>query len=603
MRGDKTVILISGGWPLDEREETSALAPVAAEAAAARATFFTIFVPITMFAADRRMMSPTPSRDQYLHSGPLDTLAGMTGGGSFRAEVNAEGAFERLGRELAGYYRLGVEKDPTDQDGKTRRMKVQVSRSGLTVRAREIFDVRTYEDRDWAARLASALDSPIPATGVGLRVTSYLASDPEDRSRLKLVLTGEASRIEPGEATFQVVVRDLEGKKILAGEQPLGDATANGLPFATNLAVPPGSYVVRVAIMDSAGQVGSVDHRVEAQRVPVGALSATGPVLVRVPARSTEGQPRLALDSVRQDERLALEVGLEGDANRIAGADVVFEIAKGADGPALVNAMGSLSRGGPEGTLLAHAVADMRVLPPGDYVARARIKTGSETLGELRRGFAVTGPLATAGAPGAEVGSAVSVRRPSAPLSARAVGAVQPFALDQVLAPEVLGGFLERVAARPDAASPMIKDLVERARTQGIGDLYVSDTLAAESPVAAFLRGLALLNQKKFDHAANAFRSAMRGSPDIFPAMVYLGACYAAGGKDKEAAGAWQTAMIKEGDAVALHKLLTDALLRTGSGEQALQTVEAARAKWPEDEGLQRRFVIAALLEESRLRG
>ena len=46
-------------------------------------------------------------------------------------------------------------------------MKVQVSRSGATVRAREIFDVRTYEDRDWAARLSSALESPVPATSVG----------------------------------------------------------------------------------------------------------------------------------------------------------------------------------------------------------------------------------------------------------------------------------------------------------------------------------------------------------------------------------------------------------------------------------------------------
>jgi tetratricopeptide (TPR) repeat protein len=238
----------------------------------------------------------------------------------------------------------------------------------------------------------------------------------------------------------------------------------------------------------------------------------------------------------------------------------------------------------------------MRVLPPGDYVARARIRSGTETLGELRRGFAVTGPATAEAAGASSTGTSVSIARPSAPISARAVGAVQPFALDQVLAPQVLGGFLERVAARPDASSPMIRDLVDRARTQGVADLYVSDTLAAESPVAAFLRGLALLSQKKYELAANAFRSAMRESPDFFPAMVYLGACYAAGGKDKEAAGAWQTAMIKEGDAVALHKLLTDAFLRQGSGDQALRAVETARAKWPQDEGLQRRFVIAALL-------
>ncbi len=593
VRGDKTVILISGGWPLDEREETSALAPIAAEAAAARVTLFTLFVPATTFGADRQAMSSTPSQDQYLHSGPLDMLAGMTGGGAFRAEVNAEAAFERLGRELAGYYRIGVEKEPSDQAAKTRRMKVQVSRKGLTVRARQVFDVGTYEDRDWAARLASALDSPIPATGVGLRVTSYLAPDPEDRTRLKIVLAGEASRIEPGETTFQVVVRDLDGKKVLSGEQPLSDATANGLQFSTHMPVPPGNYIVRVGIMDSAGRVGSVEHRVDARRVPVGTLSATGPVLVRVPGR-TEGEPRLALDSVRQDERLALEISLDGDSAQIADADVVFEIAKSADSPPLVNALASLSRG-PEGSVLAYAVADMRVLPPGDYVARAKVKTGSETLGELRRGFAVTGRPVTPGAP-ASVTTTGVVRRAPAPLSARAVGAVQSFALDHVLAPQVLGGFLDRVAARPDAASPMIKELVERARTAGIAELFVSDTLAAQSPVAAFLRGLTLFSQKKFDPAANAFRSTMRASPDFFPAMVYLGACYAAGGKDKEAAGAWRTALIKEGDAVALHKLLTDALLRQGIGDLALQTVERARVKWPEDDGLTRRFVVAALL-------
>ncbi len=248
--GDKTVILISGGWPLDEREETSVLSPLAADAAAARVTLFTLYVPATQFSADRRVMSTSPSRDNFMQYGPLDMLAHMTGGASFRAEVNAEAAFERLGRELSGYYRIGVEKELGDQDAKSRRMKVQVTRNSTTVRAREIFDVRTYEDRDWAARLAGALDGPVPATGVRLRVTSYLSADPEDRSRIKVLLTGEATRIEPGEATLQVVVRDNDGKRILAGEQPVSEATADGLKFATNIPLPQGDYVIRVGLMD-----------------------------------------------------------------------------------------------------------------------------------------------------------------------------------------------------------------------------------------------------------------------------------------------------------------------------------------------------------------
>ncbi len=594
VRGDKTVILISGGWPLDEREETSALSPVAAEAAAARVTFFSLFVPPTNFAADRRMMTSTPARDQYLYSGPLEMLASMTGGGSYRAEVNAEAAFERLGRELAGYYRIGVEKDPADADSKQRRMKVQVSRSGANVRAREIFDTRTYEDRDWAARLASALDSPVPATGVGLRVTSYLAPDPEDRNRLRIVLSGEATRIEPGEVTVQVLVRNTDGSKVLAGDQPSREATVNGLEFATHMGVTPGQYIVRVAVQDSKGRVGSVEHRVDARRVPVGPLSGTGPVLVRVPSRAT-AEPRLALDTVRQDERLALEISLDGDSTQVSGADVVFEIAKSEDGPALVNAPGALSRD-QQGSILAHGVADMRVLPPGEYIARAKLRAGNETIGELRRPFVVTGGPVSSAEITTTAGTTGVRRAAPPPLSARSVGAVQPFAPDHVLAPQVLDGFLQQVAARPDASSPMIKELVTRARTSGVAELYVSDTLAAESPVAAFLRGLSLFSQKKFDSAANAFRSAMRGSPDFYPAMVYLGACYAAGGKDKEAAGAWRTALIKEGDTIALYKLLADALLRQGNGDLALDTVERARAKWPGDEDINRRYVVAALL-------
>jgi tetratricopeptide (TPR) repeat protein len=167
--------------------------------------------------------------------------------------------------------------------------------------------------------------------------------------------------------------------------------------------------------------------------------------------------------------------------------------------------------------------------------------------------------------------------------------------VDAVLAPDVLGGFLDRVAARRDAASPMIRDLVREARSN-VAQLYISDVLAAESPVAAFLKGVSLLAQNRVEPAAAAFRSAMRASADFYPAMVYLGACYAAGGKDKEASGAWRTALIKEGDARALHALLADAQLRQERADLALETLDTARSRWPDDDGLKRRFVLAALL-------
>ena len=333
----------------------------------------------------------------------------------------------------------------------------------------------------------------------------------------------------------------------------------------------------------------------------LGALSVAGPVLIRVP-NGGDGEPRVALDGVQQDERLAMEVGFEGSSGEAAVPDVVFEIAATGEGPALVRMPAALSRGSRETSMIAQAVTDMRVLPPGSYVARAMVASGGQPIGDVRRSFTVTG--ASRVAPDTSSASpAVASVVPAAPLTAHAIGTVPRFALNDVLAPKVLGGFLDRVAARPDAASPAMRELIGRARLQGPAALVLPAASNTEVPIAAFLRGLALLSQKKLDPAANAFRSAMRGSPDFYPAMVYLGACYAAGGNDKEAAGAWRTALIKEGDAVAVHMLLADSLLRQDKGDLALQAVDGARARWPEDDGLKRRFVAAALLSGKQAEG
>lgn len=298
-------------------------------------------------------------------------------------------------------------------------------------------------------------------------------------------------------------------------------------------------------MIDSAGRVGSVDHRIEARDVTLGSMKATGPVLVRVPS-GPEGEARLALDGARQDERLALEIDLEADKSRIESTGVEFEIAATADGPALLHSSAVLSPGPREGSILAQGVASMRALPPGPYILRAKVTSGKEGIGEVRRAFAVTeAPRTVAGTVGA---APTVVGRPSGvrPVARLPISAAPPFALDQVLAPPVLGVFLDRVAERPDAAAAPVRELLDRARTKGPGGLVVADAEAAAAP-GAFLKGLSLLADRKLEPAAAAFRDAMRVSADFYPAMIYLGACYAAGGRDKEAAAVWRTALIREG--------------------------------------------------------
>ena len=605
VRGDKTVILISGGWPLDDRDQISTLSMVAADAAAAGARIFSIYVPTTTFSADRRLMTSTPLADSYLHSGPLETLAAMTGGGSYRAEIGAEAAFERLSREMSGYYRLAIERDPSDADGKERRMKVQVARGGLTVRAREIFDVHPYEDRDWAARMGWALEGPTVATEIPLRVTNYLSTDYEDPTHLKMVISGEASRLQPGDVTLRVLVSDIDGKRIAGGELPISHRNEETMPFATNIGVPRGSYIVRVAVMDSAGRTGSVDHKVDVLDARFGAVSARGPVFLRVPAGAAS-VPYLAIDRVTQNERLALEVDLEGEISGTDGTNVEFEISSTDEGPALVRTGAAISRGSREGSFVAQGMADMRVLPAGSYVVRAKIKSATEDIGELRRGFTVVGaPRALVNAPPPPPSGSTFAPPKAAPATAsmRLPYAGAPrFTMDQVLAPEILNPFLDRVASRPDASSAGIKQALDHARTSGLKGLEISDSLAKESPVGSLLKGLTLLNDNKLDPAAAEFRRAMR-SPDLYAAMIYLGAYFAANGKDKEAAGAWRTALIREGDSPALHIMLADAQLRQGLSDLAITDLASAQKKWPDDIELKRRFAVAALLSGQRADG
>ena len=283
-------------------------------------------------------------------------------------------AFERLAGELAGYYRLGVERTPGDLDGKARPLKVEVSRDHTAVRARATFDVRTFEDRNRSARLNAAVTAPSPATGIGLRITSYVAPDRDDPSRLKLVLAGEASRLADGDATFQVGLRDQQGRQVISGEQQLGTATGDRLPFSVNLPVSPGTYTVRFAVMDNAGHVGSVDHRADAYKVPLGPLFGFGPLLVRIPAAQAS-EPSVALEGVGQNDRLGLQLDLAGAGDSLEGTDVVFEIASTADGPALVESTANVSVNRERGTVLAEGVADVRLLPPGRYVARATVSS------------------------------------------------------------------------------------------------------------------------------------------------------------------------------------------------------------------------------------
>jgi predicted Zn-dependent protease len=81
-----------------------------------------------------------------------------------------------------------------------------------------------------------------------------------------------------------------------------------------------------------------------------------------------------------------------------------------------------------------------------------------------------------------------------------------------------------------------------------------------------------------------------------------MGACYAASGKDLEAIGAWQTALIGETGSPTLYAVLGDALLRVHEADQALAILDEGLAQFPQDEGLRRRLGMAHAMAATRTR-
>jgi tetratricopeptide (TPR) repeat protein len=238
---------------------------------------------------------------------------------------------------------------------------------------------------------------------------------------------------------------------------------------------------------------------------------------------------------------------------------------------------------------VAQAGLSLGLLPPGDYVVRAVVSLDGKAVAGLVRPFRLE--------------PSASGSKPQAGLSIEGlVPSIGRFETRSVLEPDVIGDFLGRMTLLvPGAASPEVQAAIERARKgDAAGILDVLPSVGPEEVRFVFLRGIGLLARGQTAPASTQFRTVLRLSSDFFPAVFYLGACYAAEGQDLQAAGAWQTALVTEAGQPAVYRLLADALLRAGEGEKALSFVQEAAARWPEDEGLRRRLGLASAMAGRR---
>ncbi|MEI6666990.1 MAG: hypothetical protein WCP29_02455 [Acidobacteriota bacterium] len=596
-----TVILVSSGIILGDYSRTMDLETetrdVASLSAAAQIGLYGLFVDSSFLEAaglDRDRVRGFANSDRDLKLGGLQTLTGLGGGSVASLQGRNDAVFSRLASELDGYYLLTIQCAPADRDGKMHRVKVNVRTPSLTVRSREEVLVpmaRAYSGDD---AVTFALNSQPLQRALPIRVSTQVLRDAADRS-VRVVIAGNIGRGVVGAEPVRVgySMRTTVGGEGLSGVElrtlaVVGTGADASFQFVDAVTVVPGRYLLRVAALDSAGRLGSVDHVVDATLVRGQGVTMSDLVLID-PLRKAEGQLSPVADGRITSSRLEAVLEVYPDSGQQVSA-VAFDIADSPDAPAILSGQSPAPErdGGIRRT--AAVSFDLSSLPPGIYTAVARVLGGEKLLGRASRPFRLDRMLITAGGP-------------RAPFSVAASGGlVPPFGRESVLRADALQYFLGRLkdadatATSGDAASAA--DAVREGRYETV-DTVLGQARADRLSVV-FLRGLALFGRGELEPAAAQFRAALRLSNDFLPAAFYLGACYAAGGRDREAAGAWQTSLISEGESRIVFDALADALLRLKDGRRAMDLLTEARGRWPDDDALLPRLAAAQVLLDRR---
>jgi VWFA-related protein len=140
--GRKTVVLISEGLSVrPDHSDAQTIATIGRQAAAARATLYTVLLDGQLIDVTDSRSSPSRAEDRAFEEEGLRDLTNRAGGALLRVVGKEDAAFARLAQELAGYYLIAFPVKPGDRDGSTHTIKVTTHRRDLTIRTRAEFIV------------------------------------------------------------------------------------------------------------------------------------------------------------------------------------------------------------------------------------------------------------------------------------------------------------------------------------------------------------------------------------------------------------------------------------------------------------------------------
>jgi VWFA-related protein len=546
----KTMIVISEGFIADDQRQ--AVVDLGAAAAAARTSIFGLKLDEQLFAAaaSEQHLTMSSMDDRFMRSEGLGLLASASRGALFNVMGTGSEVFSRIESELSGYYLLGVESNPSDRDGRSHSVRVEVNRKGVIVRSRRALmaqaDTRPKSARD---AVTAAISTPLPISALPVRVATFSLQGPE-RGRVQLLIHADIGTDYPSprNATVGYSITDRDGRMVdsQVGEgrlPPIMNGVPSALQFTAGASVPPGDYTLKLAVNEG-DRIGSVEHEFHADVTDAGGvrisdLMAGGPADANADLQQPSVGYTIAFGT--------LHGYLEAYGPEAASLKARFELASSASGDPLISQDVTPKTAGSSRAIFSRTLA-VRQLPPGKYVLRATLTGPGGAVKSLTRDFEVASPAVLMTS--AESRSTLSTSDVYLPV-ADTLFTGRGFDKSDLTRRDTLQLFRQRVAAG--------------AR-------------------AAFDTGASALAAGDFAKAEGSFKSALDTDNENAAVLAYLAGVFAAAGRDDQAAGAWQTALVDGSDLPQIYEWLGDSLLRMRRLAEAQAILEEATAKWPADE-------------------
>jgi len=249
----------------------------------------------------------------------LQTFAGETGGFAVVNTNKIANAFDRIVDENSSYYVLAYYPPNPKRDGKYHNINVRVTRPGLNVRFRRGYanptgKAPTPTKSELAPDLVDALQSPIPVSGLGMKVFAapFKGTAPNASVLVGIELRGrDLTTAANGRVDLALGAVDSQGKMKATSHDALTlnlrpetkeRVDQNGIRLLDRMNIAPGRYQLRVAARDTgSGSVGSVLYDLEVpdfnkSRIAVsGLVLSSAAAITSVPTARPDAELRAAL--------------------------------------------------------------------------------------------------------------------------------------------------------------------------------------------------------------------------------------------------------------------------------------------------------------------